>query len=294
MNKIERLILQACPDLKVESLDYLNEGNFCRVYLVNVQMVFRFAKHGAAQKSLRRELCLLPKIAPQVSLQIPEPEFSLVDGKPQDSFIAYRFLPDTALTREEYLKLDDKSRTRCAEQVAAFLSDLHAFDVKLAENCGVRAIDYFEKYTKLLKRFGKKLAGRIEKAEFEFAARIIENYLESPETKAFQPVLLHGDLSPDHVLFDGERVTSIIDFGDLMIGDAAWDFLWIYEDYGADFFARAISKYNTKDKELFKERVVRLSNLEAIQWFLDCFEQNGDLSEALDNLKSLSKNQLIF
>jgi aminoglycoside 2''-phosphotransferase len=290
MNKIERLISKCGADLKIETIEYLDEGDFCRAYLVNKNLVFRFAKHAEAQQSLRREVCLLPQIAARVSLQIPQPEFSSFAGKPTDSFAAYRFLQDNALTREEYLKLDAERRTICAEQVADFLNELHSSDVKLAENCGVKAVKYAATYAELLKQFRKKLAGRLEKAVFEFAVGELENYLKTADIQVYQPVLLHGDLSPDHVLFDGERVTSILDFGDMMIGDAAWDFLWIYEDYGADFFARAVSKYQTKNKISFIKRVVQFSKLEAIQWVLDCLKSDdADFSEAVENLQLLSR-----
>lgn len=47
-----------------------------------------------------------------------------------------------------------------------------------------------------------------------------------------EPVLIHGELSADHVLHAGETVTGLIDFGDCGIGDPAYDLanltLWNY------------------------------------------------------------------
>jgi aminoglycoside 2''-phosphotransferase len=199
-------------------------------------------------------------------------------------------LQNTALTTPEYLKLDEESRTRCAGQVARFLNELHSIDLEQAEKCRIPQINYREKYTDLLERIRETQFRVLEKADFEDAENELEFYLESVDAVNFQPVLLHGDLSPDHVLFDksSNHVTSIIDFGDMMIGDAAWDFLWIYEDYGTDFFARAIAEYVVKDKKKFIERIVRFSIFETIAWISECLT-NGeqDLAEAVEHLRAL-------
>ncbi len=39
------------------------------------------------------------------------------------------------------------------------------------------------------------------------------------------PVVLHGDLEPSHVFWDGEHVTAVIDFGDAKLGDPLYDFV---------------------------------------------------------------------
>jgi aminoglycoside 2''-phosphotransferase len=289
MNEIKNAILQTCPELNLDSIEFLGEGDFCRAFLVNKNLVFRFAKHAEARQSLRRENCLLPKIADKFSLQIPVPLFAFFDGKAENSFAAYEFLPADALTREKYLKLGEQARTRCAGQVAEFLDQFHATDPELAEKCGISKINYTEKYTALLKQVREVLFRRLEKKDFEIAVNELENYLASGESESFEPVLLHGDLSPDHVLFDGIQVTSIIDFGDMTIGDRAWDFLWIYEDYGADFFERAVSKYDVPDKESFITRVRQFSKLEAIQWIVECADgPENDFFGAVEHLKLIN------
>ena len=53
----------------------------------------------------------------------------------------------------------------------------------------------------------------------EAYARAVERHL--PNVAGGR--LLHGDLVPGHVLVDGDRVSGIIDFGDAMAGDPAWD-----------------------------------------------------------------------
>jgi aminoglycoside 2''-phosphotransferase len=51
-------------------------------------------------------------------------------------------------------------------------------------------------------------------------------FLDDDRHFRFEPVLLHGDLSPEHILVDLERtaITGVIDFGDAVVGDPAGDF----------------------------------------------------------------------
>lgn len=274
----------------IESLAPLGEGDFCRAFLLNESLVFRFAKHEAARRSLRRENCLLPKIAGKITLRMPRPELSALAGAAEESFIAYPFLPGPALTRTEYLRLDEESRTRCAGRVAEFLSELHSIDPAVAEKCAVPKTDYAEKYSGLQKQIHENFSRQLEKNDLEFVERELADFIEPAVAETFAPVLLHGDLSPDHVLFDESEphVTSVIDFGDLAIGDPAWDFLWIYEDYGTDFFVRALSEYGAVDKKSFARRVARFSRLEAIAWLADCLERGDpDWATAVDHLRRL-------
>lgn len=290
--KQAKIIQSLCPDLAINSIELLGEGDFCRAFLVNRNLVFRFAKHEAAWQSLKRENCLLPKIAKKISLKIPQPLHSNFAENPQDSFVSYEFLPGEALTKEKYLNLDEKKRSKCAAATAKFLNEFHSIDPKISTKCGIPQIDHAAKYALLLSRLQNDLRARFEKKDFDFAVKQIENYLASNDSKSFRKVLLHGDLSPDHVLFDGANVTAIIDFGDMIIGDAAWDFLWIYEDYGTDFFVRALSNYDAKNKKKLISRVLQFSNLEAVSWLADCLE-NGEeeLDEALNNLREHQKSQ---
>ena len=69
-------------------------------------------------------------------------------------------------------------------------------------------------------------------------------------------MLLHGDFSPDHVLFDrrAEKITGIIDFGDVRIGDPTYDFQW-REDFGETFWHELLTRYRLEIDEGFFRRL---------------------------------------
>ena len=43
----------------------------------------------------------------------------------------------------------------------------------------------------------------------------------------FEPVLLHADLGPDHLLVRDGRLAGVIDWGDARVGDPALDYAWL-------------------------------------------------------------------
>jgi aminoglycoside 2''-phosphotransferase len=289
--EIKKAILSCCPELTIDSISYLGDGDFCSAYVVNDELVFRFAKNEKARASLKREYCLLPKLVNQITLPIPSLQIASLEDSPQLSFIAYPLLPGKALSQEQYLTLDEASRTRCAEQVAHFLNQIHSVDVKLAQDCHVLANEYANWCCDLLKRSQENLFTILDKSECLFIERVIGSYLESSSNPSdLRSTLLHGDLSPDHVLFDekAKQVTAIIDFGDIMIGDAAWDFLWIYEDYGLDFLSRVLSAYRESDQLALLQRLFQFSLLQTIDWAVSCqVKDDNTFMEAMTQLKRM-------
>lgn len=285
------MIVKRCAGWRVDSIEHLGEGDFCVAYLVNDCRVFRFAKHEKARASLLRESCLLPLIAGRLSLPIPLPE--LVDAEAVPAFMCYRALPGPALTRERYLRLNESARNACAGQLADFLTRLHSIDVAMARRCGVGDTDYAAQYRELLAGARERLFAKLVEPERAFVEQTVRDYLESTATNDFNPVLLHGDFSPEHVLYDetAASVTGIIDFGDMAVGDPAWDLLFIYEDYGLDFFARVLRLYEPGDATSLLERVYRFYLLGAIEWAVLGIEKTqAELEEALAQLRALGTN----
>lgn len=287
LEEIKKIILSCRPEWTLDSLRYLGEGDSCTVYVADDEWIFRFAKHDAARKSLQRESCLLPKLAAQITLRLPAPQLSCLENDAKSSFIAYPFLRGAVLSPERYAALDDESKTLCAEQAARFLNELHSTDVRMGERCGVLANDYAAQYSSLRQSARKNLFAVLDEPERLFIERVLDSYLDSAAD--FRPVLLHGDLSPDHFIFDEQarRISAVIDFGDVMIGDAAWDFVWIYENYGLDFLSRMLPEYLESDKFALLRRIFQFSLLEAIEWIAACQTKGGaDFAEALTRLKT--------
>jgi aminoglycoside 2''-phosphotransferase len=64
-----------------------------------------------------------------------------------------------------------------------------------------------------------------------------KSYLEEPRNFSFEPSLIHDDLSSDHILHDSKEhvITGVIDWGDSVFGDPAFDYTGLLNDYGFEF-----------------------------------------------------------
>lgn len=285
---VARLIHHRCPALGIDAIVPLGEGDFCKAYLVNGGWVFRLAKHAEAQESLRREACLLPSLATHLEVQIPCPGIVCVAGEACAAFVAHPLVPGPPLTLDRYSRLGEPERDRCTAQVARFLMQMQALELRTALGCGVPVLDYRARYSAALARARDGLFDLLTGPDRAYVERAIREYLESEAPSAFRPCLLHGDLSPEHVRYDEQSgaVSGIIDFGDMAIGDPAWDLVFIYEDYGLDFLRRLLGGYAGGDRAALLHRVYRLWELDAIDWAVRCRAagSEADRAEALAQL----------
>jgi aminoglycoside 2''-phosphotransferase len=125
----------------------------------------------------------------------------------------------------------------------------------------------------------------------EVAARVegvFASYLTGGARWAYRPAVLHGDFGPDHVMHDEEtgRITGVIDFGDLAIGDPARDFIYVHEDFGADVLSRILPLYPLESAAAILPRIRFHYLLAATEWALSMREQESrdDLTEALEEI----------
>jgi aminoglycoside 2''-phosphotransferase len=253
-----RVLTRLAQQLNVgdHPVEYLGEGDFFRAHTIAGTWVARVARHPRAARALQREACLLPLLCDQLPLAIPQPIVHDPGGAGDAAFSVHRLLPGPALTRARYHALPIRARDRCAGAVGHFLATLHATDIALAQACGVEHHDFADARLHTLRQANVPLSP------------FLTGMLEAHRYCHYQPVLLHGDLSPDHVLFDPQQqeVTGIIDFGDVAIGDPAWDFVYLYQDYGTDFLTRALRAYPHPDQAGLLQRVRGLQLLETIAW----------------------------
>lgn len=278
------LIAERCPQIKVESVLFLGEGDFCSAYLVNGEWVFRVAKHQEAEDALRRESCLLPKLADRFGIEIPSPKIVSLDPPP--ALVAHRMLPGPELTKDRYLKLAEPDRKHCAGQVGAFLARLHSTNIALGRSCGLWTMDYVDQCAEVLAHAREYAFPNLGAEDRAF----VEARLTLHEPHDIELAVLHGDLSPEHIMYHEatRSVTAIVDFGDAAIGDAAWDFVYIYEDYGLDFLRRAVRAYSSSNTRALLQRMFRFYVLDLVEWVADSSEsRDSELDDAIEELSSL-------
>lgn len=204
--------------LPADEVTVLAAGWDNTVVLIDDTWVFRFPRREIALPGVEREIALLPRLAPQLSLAIPVPEHTGVHGNPPWPFWGGRHLPGTELAVSPHA-----DRVSVAAAVGRFVAELHALpavpDLPVdpfrradAVDRAARARDILADLTAL------GLLGATGPVDDLLAAGAAAGP-PSDET-----VLSHGDLYARHVLVDDAGVaTAIIDWGDLCMAPASVD-----------------------------------------------------------------------
>jgi len=261
------------PDVSVTSLEPLGQGDFCVAFLLNGVWVVRKAKHDAAARALAREACLLERIGPHLTVAVPRPRVLSTEGCDDVLLSIHALVEGEALTRDRWLGLSSPSRSGLAGQVGAFLRGLHSIDRGEAGGCGLERLDHEAFFGDLATRAEQMgdLPGTIR----EMVTSVLQRHSLRDLGWSGEAALLNGDVSPEHVLFDRNepRVSGVIDWGDAALGDPARDLIFLYEDWGDDFFASALDGYEAGADPRFMARVYLHYFADQLSWTLEAAEE---------------------
>ena len=232
------LIRAALPALRICRSRLEQSGGDHLLLIVNDDQVFRFPRTGV--RDLRLEVEVLRQLRHRTHIAVPEYDHVEPDGR----FGGYRYIGGGPLTDTLFARLDDGARTDVLDTAARFLIDLHG----LLQTDIAWSGDWPRTWTAaqfadrgmtlrlpLIARFVPRLAAPIE--AFYRLHRL---------DRTDRPVIVHGDLVGEHMLVDpnGRRLTGIIDFGDVALGDPAQDLMGFWS-YGAEAASRVVGQYDT-------------------------------------------------
>ena len=267
--RIARLLERRRPFPPVRTLEPLGAGDFCMAWLLNGREVVRVARHDAAARALAREACVLPAIAGRLPAVVPRPVFD--DGGDDGvAFAVHERVAGVELTAELWRVLPEPARADLPRALGAFLAALHAIDPTVGASCRVPAMDHRADAVRLRTRLAAT-PGALPDALRDAIDDRLARWLDDGVGRAgLEPRLLNADVSPGHVLVDLEHgeITGIIDWGDVVIGDPARDFIFLYEDWGSEFLDLALDAYPAEPREDLVPRVHRLWLMDQLDWTL--------------------------
>ena len=212
---------------------------------MNGEWIFRIPRRPESEATLEKEARLLPALAPALPVAVPRYEHVWRGEAPPRILVGYRRIPGERLSREAFR---GPGGAALGEQVAAFLTALHAFPLGRAAEAGIAADDpeaWRRGYERFFARIRREAFPVLEPRERRWTARVCEEYLEEADHFRFAPVLLHRDLEAVHVLHDpaSGRITGVIDWGDASAGDPAFDFTGLLMDLGEPVARAVLAAY---------------------------------------------------
>lgn len=195
-----------------------------------VNAIYRLGDHLCARlprvrgwaRDLEKEWHWLPKLAPHLSLRVPEP---VAKGRPAGSYPFSWAIYGWIDGRPYSDGLVDDER-RAAGDLARFVAELRRIDPAVGAPRGGR-----EPLRKLDALTRKAIESSRDVIDVEAATAAWERALESPTWEG-KPVWVHADLLRPNVLVHDGRIRAVIDFGGVGVGDPAADVIAAWSVFG--------------------------------------------------------------
>lgn len=184
------------------------------LYRLGDDMVVRLPRHAVSVPALRTELRWLPMLAPHITLQVPVP---LARGMPGEGYPfewgVARWLDGEPATPD---RLADAHQTTL--DLASFILALHRIEATEGPAPGGRGGPLAQRDEPMrgaMAHLGEHIDGHAVRAVWEDA-------LAAPAWDR-PGVWIHGDLDARNVLARNGRVSGVVDWGSMAIGDVACD-----------------------------------------------------------------------
>lgn len=251
--KIAHQINKHFPDFVIDNIIKIGAGMDSTAYLMNGNYIFRFPKRAEVRINLQKEIAVLPKIKPFLHVLTPDFQFIPTDA----SFIGYPKIDGQFLDLDVYTSLNPQKQLILQQDIARFLNTIHAFDLNELAESGLQTLDFKAMYQYELEEIQQVVFPILNDKEKDAVIGIFRTYLNDKNNFNYTPVLLHNDLSNDHILIDNQTHTlvGIIDFGDIAIGDPDYDLMYLRLDYGEDFLDSFLNYYPHSDVDRLKKKI---------------------------------------
>lgn len=223
---VRRLVAEHFPQwagLPVEQVDSAGTSN--AMFRLGEEMVVRLPRIAGAAADVEKEQDWLRLLAPQLPCAVPAP---LGVGTPAHGYpwawSVYGWLDGVNPTvgrdtEPEAGQLADDHAADLAADLAAFVTALHRIDPE-----GGPASYRSEPLSARDRATRRAIADLSELIDADAATAVWEAALHAPEWPG-RTVWIHADLQPGNVLVADGRLSAVIDFGCLGLGDPAVDLI---------------------------------------------------------------------
>jgi aminoglycoside phosphotransferase (APT) family kinase protein len=216
---VRRLLAAQFPQWAERPIEPVpSSGTDNAIYRLGGDMVARLPRHARTNGTLERERRWLPRLAPQLPLAVPAP---LAEGVPAEGYpftwSIYRWLEGEEATAGRIADLRE-----AAAELARFVADLQKID----PTGGPPPDDYnANRGVSLATRDAatrRSIAALGDRVDVVAVTAAWEASLEAPKWER-PPVWIHGDLDSRNLLVQHGRLSAVLDWGCLGVGDPACD-----------------------------------------------------------------------
>jgi len=197
-------------------------GTVNAIYRLGDHLYARLPRVQRYAQDLEKEWHWLPKLAPRLSLRVPEP---VGKGHPSSSYpfswAIYGWIEGRPYSDE---LVDDEQRA--ARDLAQFVVELRGIDpIAGAPRAGRKPLRELDAITRAAIESARGVI------DSDAATVAWERALEAPAWNG-APVWIHTDLLRPNVLVHGGRLCAVIDFGGVGVGDPAADVIAAWSVFG--------------------------------------------------------------
>jgi aminoglycoside phosphotransferase (APT) family kinase protein len=244
---VRRLLAGQFPhwaDLAIDPV--VSYGTDHDIYRIGDQLAARLPRIGWATDQAEKEAEWLPRLGPHLPLAVP---VQLAKGEPAEGYpfewSVYEWLPGENANGT----IDDLDQA--AVDLAAFVNALRRIDTKDAYqrppgSRGAPLAERDEHVRESISELGDRIDG---------AAALLswEESVNAPNWDA-EEVWVHGDLLPGNLLVIGGRLSAVIDFGCLNVGDPACDLLAAWNVFAGESRTRYRAELQADDSSWLRGR----------------------------------------
>lgn len=273
---LKKMIQTHFPHFIGATLRPLGEGERSAALLVNDEWVFRFPKNRLAAEELNKEIRLLPALIPQLSVSIPD---FVYFGEQENGFpfVGYKRLPGELMGEEAVPGLSASAQQEMAADIARFMTEISAFPLDQALELGVPLRKLENEFRELGNRVEGKLFPLLDEPLRQYITSRFKAYWSEASFTRYAPSLIHGDLSPDHFLIDttSGRLSGVIDFGDTVLCDPDYEYVYLLEDGGEPFAREVMRRRGVANPDALLRKIALFVTFDQVAYTMDGVE-NGD------------------
>jgi aminoglycoside phosphotransferase (APT) family kinase protein len=234
-----RLIAAQFPQWKDLQIDPVSLGGWDnRTFHLGSDMLVRMPSAEAYEPQVEKEHFWLPKLSPLLPFEVPQP---IALGYPGEGY-PWKWSVRRWIQGSPVSSSTDLDLVRLATDLAQFLRALHSIDTTDGPLPGFHSfyrggpLAHYDDETRTAIEFLK------DKIDVKRALQIWKQALASPWGKP--NVWIHGDLSPSNLLVRNGRLSAVIDFGQMAVGDPSCDLsiYWtLFNGKSRESFRKALS-----------------------------------------------------